>query len=52
MSSLVQDGAFTLGSGLVAGVLAIGTLPIWEDRLPRGDACEAAGALQPETIRC
>jgi len=28
--SLWQDSAYALGSGLLAGVLAIGTLPIWE----------------------
>ena len=29
-SGFWQDGAFALGNGLLAGVLAIGTLPIWE----------------------
>lgn len=28
--NLFVDGAFALGSGLLGGVLAIGTLPIWE----------------------
>ena len=30
MKTLAVTGAFALGSGLFAGVLAIGTLPIWE----------------------
>ena len=28
--TLLKDGAFALASGLLAGVLAIGTLPVWE----------------------
>ncbi|MDD5018440.1 MAG: HDIG domain-containing protein [Eubacteriales bacterium] len=30
MDELLIDSAYALGSGLLAGVLAIGTLPIWE----------------------
>jgi putative nucleotidyltransferase with HDIG domain len=30
LQSLLTDSAFALGSGLLSGVLAIGTLPIWE----------------------
>ena len=30
LESLIEDGSFALGSGLLSGVLAIGTLPIWE----------------------
>ena len=30
LQSLLTDGVYALGSGLMAGVLAIGTLPIWE----------------------
>jgi len=30
LSALLTDSAFALGSGLLSGVLAIGTLPIWE----------------------
>ncbi len=30
MQTLAVSGAFALGSGLLAGVLAIGTLPLWE----------------------
>ncbi len=30
LESLLKDSAFALGSGLLSGVLAIGTLPIWE----------------------
>ncbi len=30
LSALLIDSAFALGSGLLSGVLAIGTLPIWE----------------------
>ncbi len=30
LESLLNDGVFALGSGLLSGMLAIGTLPIWE----------------------
>lgn len=30
LESLLKESAFALGSGLLSGVLAIGTLPIWE----------------------
>lgn len=30
LESLLKDSAFALGSGLLSGVLAIGTLPVWE----------------------
>lgn len=30
VDALLLDGAFALGSGLLASVLAIGTLPVWE----------------------